>query len=246
MTLLNEADKIYIGSLAADRVYAGANLVWQAGAPASSPPAYRSHAGLTYAGGRTNSVIPAPAGIQNNDQLIAAFFTGTPTSPITTTPPAGFVHVSGSPISVADFGGFNGRFNVFRKPASGESGSYTFTHTSASTEGVIMAISGVNPTTPIDVYSTNTGEGTTTTILGVTTTVANTLLLNINFNWNGGGATSPPTNGAEQFTEIWDGIITAAWKTNAAVGATGNFTQTNGNTAITEDWGALLAALRPA
>jgi hypothetical protein len=239
MTLLNEADKVYIGSSPADRVYAGANLVWEAGAAVA--PTVRSTYGLAYAGGRTNTILDKPTGTLDGDRIFIAFFTGAVGAAVPTTPPAGFNHATGSPIDVSEAGYF-GRFNIFHKMASGEGVGWTMTHATAATEGFVCSVKDVNTTTPIDAISNNSGQGISSTINGVTTTVANTMLLNMNFNWTASGATSPPTG----FTELWDGIITAAWKPNPAIGATGNFTQNNVNVAGTDPWGALLAALRPA
>lgn len=247
MTLLNEADKIYIGSTPADRVYAGANLVWEAGAPTSTPPAVRSSSHVAYVGGRTTTYVPAPASIVNGDQMFAAIFTGLaggPHSAQAVTPPAGWSVIPGSPIQVIDGGSYHGRFEVFRKVASSEGGEYAFTHDTLATSGHIVAVGGVNASIPIDAYSTNSGAGFVTTVLGVTTTVPNTLLLNLMFNWAASGSTAPLAG----FTEILDALIVSGWKNQPAAGATGNFTQNpNGNSDPTNDrWGAFLLALRPA
>jgi hypothetical protein len=108
---------------------------------------------------------------------------------------------------VTDSAGFNGRLNVLWKRAAFESGSYTFAHSSASSQGLLIAVSGaVTSGSPIDASTPNTGAGTTTTALSVTTTSANDLLFYIAHDWEGTGGLSPPTG----FTERFDSLIYAA------------------------------------
>lgn len=202
--------------------------------------AIRSQTSTTYAS-RTNTVLTAPTGLANDDILFAVIFnalTGTPSVP---TPPAGFTQIGTSTADGA--GGFNDKFSLFWKRAASESGSYTFTHAAASSQGLLLAISGAATSgSPVDVFSSNSSNtGSTSTGLSVTTTVANDLLLYIEHDWEGLGTLSPPTG----MTEVFDSLIYAASLALGAAGATGNKTQTNGNGGG-NPWAAWLVAIAPA
>lgn len=209
--------------------------------------AIRSQTSTTYAS-RTNTVLTAPTGLANNDILLAFIFSAAQTTGPVPTPPTGFTQI-GTSTSVTDGGGFNGKFSVFWKRAASESGSYTFTHSAASSQGVLLAISGaVTSGSPVDVFSSNSGlapnvgvGNNSSTATGVTTTAANDLLLYLAHDWAGSGALSPPTG----FTELFDGLVYGASKALTTAGATGNVTQVNGDS-NSEPWAAWLVAIAPA
>lgn len=203
--------------------------------------AYRSQTSTTYAS-RTNTVLTAPAGLANDDILIALVFTGKTGTPTVATPPAGFTAI-GTFTGVADGGGFEARTLAWWKRAASESGSYTFTHVAASSQGLMLAYSGcITSGSPIDVASQNTGTGTTTTGTGVTTTAANAMVLALNHDWEGTGTLSPPSG----MTERFDGLLYAAEVIQASAGATGNKVQTNANTSGGYPWAARVIALKEA
>lgn len=202
--------------------------------------AVRSKTSTTYAS-RTNTTLAAPSGLADNDILLAGIFVGASGTAPSVAAPSGFTALSGSPTSVTDVYGFQGKFNLFWKRAASESGSYTFSHSSASSQGLLLAISGaVTSGSPIDASSNNTGVGNTSTATGVTTTVPNDLLLYIAHDWEGLGALSPPSG----FTEIFDSLIYSARMSQATAGASGSKTQTNGNL-YDEPWAAWLIAIKP-
>lgn len=208
--------------------------------------AFRSIASTTYAS-RTNTTVSAPAGIVNDDILIAAIFVGASGSSPAVTPPSGFTLI-GTPTVVADGTSFTARFSIYWKRAASESGSYTFTHAAGSSQAIIVAVSGALASgSPIDVSSsnslTNPGSGGNTAIAtGVTTTGADDLLLYVAHDWEGLGALSPPSG----MTERFDGLVYAASQALTASGATGNKTQTNGNAASGMPWAAWLVAIKSA
>ena len=104
----------------------------------------------------SNVVIPAPAGMQANDVMVAVLDVKvTPTM----TPPAGWNLVS------TTANGTNFTQRVYTKVATAsEPASYTFTiNESRAISGAISAYSGVNTTTPVEVAGT-AGLGTTTSI----------------------------------------------------------------------------------
>lgn len=204
--------------------------------------AVRSFTSTTYAS-RTNTTLAAPSGLADGDILLAGIFVGASGTAPSVAAPSGFTALSGSPTSVTDSNPFQGKFNLFWKRAASESGSYTFSHSSASSQGLLLAISGaVTSGSPIDASSYNTGFLNSAKATGVTTTVAGDLLLYIAHDWEGTGALSPPTG----FTEQFDSLIYGASATQVAAGASGNKTQTNGNVYSDSPWAAWLVAVKPA
>src|SRR5262245_6632217 len=111
--------------------------------------AYRSHSVVAYASGRTDTSITAPSGIADGDILLLAFFCGKlTTTPPSVTMPTGFTVIQG-PTSVYDsFSDFYGARYLAWKLASGESGSYGTTHTSASSGALMVCVSGADSATP--------------------------------------------------------------------------------------------------
>ena len=206
--------------------------------------AFRSLTSTTYAS-RTNTVGTAPAGLTDGDIIVASLLLGASTSAPTATPPAGFNQPVGSPTNRSDSGGFNGKLFKFWKRASGESGSYTFTHTSASSQLILEAYSGAAATgDPIDVLSVNSGTGDITTATGITTTANDELLIWHSHDWTGGGTLSPPSGFTTQFTGSGN-LLFSARSVQALAGASGNKTQTNGNNSAGV-WGVFLLALKSA
>ena len=105
--------------------------------------AFESISNTTYAS-RTNTTVTAPSGITNGDLLLAMFFILSPNTnaPPTPTAPSGFATVSGitQPLDTGAHGGVRGHSRLYYKIASSESGDYTWTHTTHSTQGVIARI----------------------------------------------------------------------------------------------------------
>lgn len=203
--------------------------------------AVRSVTNTTY-GTATNTVLTPPTGLANNDILIGVSFRGSGTPP-TVTAPTGFTQI-GTEISLNDGFGFLAKISLYWKRAASESGNYTFTHSSCSAQGMLMAFSGcVTSGSPIDVSSQNSGTNSTSTATGITTTVANDLLAYIGQCW-GDAAQSTPTG----FTNIISTltILAASFKATTTAGATGSVTSNNGNGVSTEPWSAFLIALMPA
>ena len=203
---------------------------------------------------KVNSTLVAPSGVANGDLLIAYLFTGSGSgvpAPIPT-PPAGWTTLTGSPINNTDLSNFNGKYHIFWKIASSESGDYTFTHTSATSCGLVIRYTGVDTATPFSPTPTTnkppdgTG-GTSSTALGFTTTVANTFVIFTEQDW-GDNATdcTPPTGTTPTFTERVDAVILyIADGTLATAGATGDKVHTNNN-ASGNPWAAYLIGLKPA
>jgi hypothetical protein len=200
--------------------------------------AFRSLTSTSYAN-RTNTVLAAPAGLANGDILIAMIVTGQSGSvPPLPAPPAGFAPF-GTDTNVND-GSFYGRLGIFWKRAAGESGSYTFSHATCSSQGLLKAYSGcLGSGTPLGATANRTGFFTGSIGDSITTTAANSYLLYEAHDWTGSGALAPPTG----MTERFDGLIYSADEPIVAAGATGTRAQTNANAAGGEPWAVRMVEL---
>lgn len=209
-----------------------------------------SLANTTYAT-RTNTTVTAPSGITNGDLLIGVMMTGAVTTAPTVTPPAGFNQISISPLTVSDDGGFQARFAVWTKVASGEAGNYTFTHTNCASQGVVLRVSGADTgTAPIASGHSRAGADPrdTTTADSITTVTNDTLVILLAHDWadTTNNLTAPagttPTFGENldvTLTTIFSGVL-------ASAGATGNKSFTNNNSGAGSEWQAYLLGIAPA
>jgi hypothetical protein len=200
---------------------------------------------------RTNSTITAPTGITNGDVLVAVLSVGDASGlqALAITPATGFTEVTNSPAADARSDPYTISVHVFWKVASSEAGNYTFSHSSAGTEGFMYRLSGVNTASPIDgtpAASLSSGSN------GLTT---------------GYGSVTTGTNGAFViYTEaLWDGVIngtitgttpTATLRrsgtlhyiadgTQTTAGATSARTRNpNGNNLNSVAWASLVVAIK--
>lgn len=207
---------------------------------------------LTF-GTRTNSTITAPSGIANGDLLVAILHVGDLTllPPLAVAPPAGWAEAPNSPATVARTAdNYTVALHIYWKVASSESGNYTFTHTSADTEGYMYRLTGADTTTPIDATPVvQTANGTTdgkTTGYGSLSTVTNGAFLIYGESlWDGPGSGtvsgSSPTISVRRsgaISWIGDGTQTTA-------GATSARTRTNGNSDNVLPWASIVVPIRP-
>lgn len=208
--------------------------------------AYRSSTISTWAS-RTNTVASAPSGLQDGDALFLFFIIGANTPPAVT-PPAGFSLLTNFPVQVADGTGFVVKASAFVKIASSESGSYTVTHASAASQAYLAAYSQPNVTTPFSPSPTvNSGSGTTTTMLGLTTATNSSVVITISQDWGDtANNLTAPSGSTPTFTEDADtAIIEVADGVLATAGATGNKTMTN-NSITGDPWQGFMFAMPPA
>ena len=196
--------------------------------PPTGAPQVRSVA--SNAGNSLASItINKPAGTVQGDLLVATVShqSGGNRS---MTAPAGWTAIAGTDV----FEGTNAHIHGWYRVAGGsEPASYTFTMTGGDgrdTAGGIIAISGANQATPINVsagQSNGSSPSPSVAAPSITTTVPNTLLI-----FAGSGATSAtytqPGNMAEQFDRTTSGTykvsIEAATQALAGSGATGTRT----------------------
>ncbi|HEX9979635.1 MAG TPA: T9SS type A sorting domain-containing protein [Flavobacterium sp.] len=131
--------------------------------------------------------------------------------------------------------------------------SFTFATNAASDDsaGSLIAFSGVNGASPLDVAITMaTGSSATITAPTLTTVTPNSAIVMLalvadNVNITGWNTTSPGG-----LTELYDAPVNAdvdmgigaAWAVKSTVGATGSATATLGSS---DPWGAILIAIRP-
>jgi hypothetical protein len=182
--------------------------------------------------------------VVDGDILIAMFMAQRVAASTTLTPPAGWTVIDSS--RVKDAAGSTCDSAIYWKRAAGESGSYTFTNTSASTQLVVMAYSGeVASGSPVAGSSKNfttdpTSSGVTASAFAVTTTANNEDVIWLAHNWVNSAALAPPTG----MTERFDGFLYAADLVFATAGSAGPYFQTTGNTAA-QPWTAFLVAVKP-
>lgn len=206
--------------------------------------AFRSATIATTGGGVTTLPLNTPAGVINGDVLVVDIVAAAiaPTAAPTITPPSGWT-VQKSDTFASAGGAVNNRAEIYTRIANGEpaSNNWTIQATTAGTVAQCAAVVQGNTTTPMDLApSINTGNGTTVTALGLTTTVDDVLLLFM-AGTNGGGATyTAPAGMAEGQDSLG---FTIAHVLQAAAGASGNKAAT---ASVTGDWYAHLVAVRSA
>jgi hypothetical protein len=205
------------------------------------------YSNTTYAS-RTNTTISntlSAGSITNGDVMLIDLLTAANTEAPDPSTLSGWTQV-GTAIDITQ-GSFNLEHRTYIKVASSESGSYTWTHSSASSQGTLTVWRGVDNTTPQDATATqNSGNSNTSTWTGLTTATNDAVIVATGADWGSASVNLSPPSG---MTEIYDvaPLIYAAYQTITAAGATGNKTHTN-NSAInnSEPFTARLVALRPA
>jgi hypothetical protein len=209
---------------------------------------FRSDSLVAY-GNRTDTIINAPAGVQNDDALLLIFEDGAPgLAPPVPAPPAGFVLLPGFPLTRSDTNPFTVDTYAWGKIAAGEPASYTVTHANASSNAYMLAASGANLVTPFSPNpTTNTGLGATATAPSLTTIADNSLIAYFCSKWNFPGIT-PPGGVTPVLTTRLDGSVTLLFVSTGVLtppGATGAKVATGLPNTPTEPWATGLIAIRP-
>lgn len=252
MTLLNTADKVYIGDTAADRVYLGANLVWEPPAVGIVAPVFRNNWLSTYASRPAMIYVDKPAGTVLNDIiLIGIVHAKSAPAPTDLVPAAGFTKIGISTV-VADNSTFTAKFEIWWKRAgASEPASYGFDVWGGSSNQSYAASYSGCPTSgsPIDAFNQNAhtqrpvddGKSAAATA-SVITTQANDKIVWLGHNWDASGALIPPDNvgGTLVMTERVDHLIYSADET-IAVASTVERKQTQSSAF---PWAACLVALK--
>lgn len=199
---------------------------------------------------RSNSVLVAPAGIQNGDILVAFLDVGNAASPAVT-PPGSFVEVSGYPIVRSRTDPWYVNTHCYVKVASGESGNYTFTHTTAYTQGMIYCISGADTANPVSPTPTKASHDYTSmdnpftiTAPGITTPRDGSVVIFVAGTWDFMN-TDPPTGSTPTFSEdLDDAVFFLASGVKSTAGATGD--KSVNISMSTDVWGAGLVCIQAA
>ena len=190
MMIIGARKGIILPRQRASGIIAGTRIGSSAPPSVFTPAQFKSMSYVEY-GSRTNTTVPAPAGLADNDIIIAASFS----ADVGTAPdiglPSGFV-VKDTNTSVTDSGNFNAKLGISWKRASSEGLEYLFTHSSASSQICLIAISDAVLTgDPIAAISRNQGSGEDIIALSIDTTEADQLVLNCAHNWSGASLSFP-------------------------------------------------------
>lgn len=201
---------------------------------------FRSLTTVAYGSGHINTTIAAPAGIADGDVLILVHLIAGATSLVPVpTMPAGFTLLAGFP-SISSAVGFEVDTRIAYKIAASEDGDYVVSHTAASSEATLFAVSGGMAATPA--CTINAGIGMISTALGLTTGADNSLVAFIAHNWELYGSALPPA-GPPTFTERLDSANQLTYLATAVqetAGAVADQTQANLNSAGGDPWAAFL------
>lgn len=176
-----------------------------------------------------------PTGAANGDLIVMLF--NNPFSGTALTPPAGWTEVLD-----ANYNSTFCRWGAFWIVRGSSAPSYTVGGGNGSSQGIFtFAITGADTTTPMDASppALATKSGADPDSPSITTVTADTLLIVA----TGNDASSQTITAPTGFTEITQvGGCTAAYKAQAATGATGTFAWTSAS----QEWGSLTLAIRPA
>jgi hypothetical protein len=208
--------------------------------PTNTPVAvgFRAAATAGTTGLTTSLPISVPAGIQNNDVLIAQVAIQNDSIPITA--PSGWMPI-GTPVQNSGGGIMQGLYYHVVTSTLSEPASYTWAWagSGSNASGGIAAYDGVDTSNPIDASSGAASSSASNTIVApsLTTTVGNTEVLGF-FGARSSSAVTVPSNQTSRWSaQSTTGLSSSQNSSNAegdtlqaAVGATGAFTATISDT----------------
>lgn len=154
-------------------------------------------------------LVTAPASIADDDFLLQTGSTDFSGAGDTTyTQASGFTDCGSGYIN-ADNTGASVSGQIFYKIASSESGNYTMTESAANLSGSVVArITGVNTTSTIHKFASNSGTASEPVIPSVTTTIADCLIVSM-VTW-------------DQSKTYVDGIAEAGWTIGSTIDVSGH------------------------
>lgn len=195
---------------------------------------------------RVNTVVPAPAGAAVGDVIVVCLSSGG-SSLVAPTQPGGWT-AAGAVSYASASDPWYVQMQIWMKAYAGET-SWTFSHVSHNTEGIVQAWQGANAATLLDVASStafqnklSSSGSTTATAPSITTAHDNAKLVAFRGSWDG-NAITPPTG----WTERLDASL--SWvgdKDQLTAGATGSIGVPAGQSDDRLPWGIILAAIAPA
>lgn len=206
---------------------------------------FRSSSAVNF-GNRTDTIIPAPVGIQDSDLLVIPFYIDTQPP----TPPPGFAAFTN--LGPLAYPVNNSDLWAWWKRASGESGNYTITHNATFTNAVMLVYrNAIGSGSPEDVPpSTRTGNVDPNIVAnGIAPVTSGSMIIYVSSVFDPYPAPPLPPGGiTPTFTERYNpGTTNVLHVCDGALipaGPTGNKTVTGGPNL--GDWVASLIAIRPA
>jgi hypothetical protein len=202
-------------------------------------------AGSATAGNTTTSVtVNKPSGTAADDVLVAVVVNGGAASAPSTVPSGWSLLTSSS--GTTWWGG------VYYLVAGGsEPANYTWDGFTDSCTGCMVAVQGADPADPFDVHNAQANTNSNVACAGVTTTVADTLVLGLaavddNQTISNWACATDPTTLTEQVEQLSSGGVDTgsgiAAATKASAGATGSLSATLGGT---RDNSGFIVVLQP-
>lgn len=205
---------------------------------------------VAYPGPRNATVVPLPADLVPGEHMLCPLFVLSNVDPEAPTIPTGWALAPGTwPITLTASGAI-GDCYLYEKISEEDEPVPSWGHGgNRNSQGVIIRSTGIDADTSFDVVpSQNSGTGTTTTFLSITTVTDGALIYAID--WDFGDNTTdqaPPSGSTPTFTDRLEVTLTAvASGVQTTHGATGNKTRTNHNNGAGGPFGSVLVALRPA
>lgn len=176
---------------------------------------------LTYTA-RTNSALTVPSGVAANDVILAYLYEDTTSAAVT--PPTGFTELTFSP-AFALASPFMACHVYWKRATAADTGTYTFTHASSSTQGIALRFTGCTTTgTPLEVLGSSNNSASTSApppITGTTSQAGEMLayaaITYSSASWTTVSGWTDAQNGSGQYNAV---------KTQAAAGSTGAITAT--------------------
>ncbi len=223
--------------------------------PTSTPPSYRAGSLVTIPyNTKTNVTVNRPVGVQADDIIMLHYYIED-SNPTITAPDASWTEISypvGTSGRLVD--ATSGQVTVqrawWKRATASEPTSYTFTHSSAITEGGIMAFSGaINTGSPFEILNSAVQSAKTAQppAISGTTGGENRLLIYVVGHYYFGNDTQGPTN----FTEIYEiagsnSGMNVSYKAQPLAGGTGNIAGVAAAPGTTSNFLTGLVALIPA
>ncbi|WP_214103243.1 hypothetical protein [Acrocarpospora catenulata] len=156
-------------------------------------PAFEA-AGTYLTGSGTSAAVAVPSGVANGKIVIVTIFINSGTAAIT--PAAGFAPAEGSPSAITAGGGNHALHVFWKRATAADAGTYTFSWTGSIVREAIATlynncVASGNPFDSPTSTAQDTGSGSVTPAVNVTTAGPDRRLIWAATNWAGGTWTAP-------------------------------------------------------
>lgn len=212
----------------------------------------RNTASYVSAASETTLVVPVPSGVQDGDVMFLAVFLTASSGSITT--PGGWTPIYANSVPASST---SSHASLFWRVAASEPGSYSVTVSSGRGSASIVALTGVDTTTPLDAtdVAVDSAAGLTVTAPSVTAAAATMLL-----SWFGGRvlgngylATWTPDGAETEQVDVGSAVAATSNSSHelatqdVSSGATGTRAAVAGGTGVTTiNWIAYSVVVKPA